>query len=270
MSRVAAIQMNSGITVEKNLQTAAQLIAQAATEDAQLVVLPENFALMEQTPSSQTKSRETFGNGRIQDFLAQQAQQHKIWLVGGTIPLATQNPNKVPAACLVFNPQGVCVARYDKIHLFDVCITKGEEEYCESHTIEQGEQTTLIDTPLGKLGLAVCYDIRFPELFRKLFAQDAEILAIPSAFTVKAGLAHWELLARARAVENLCYVIGATQTGTHENGRKTFGHALIINPWGEILACLPENPGVITADIDLKKQQQIRKEFPVGEYRKIM
>jgi nitrilase len=232
-------------------------------------VLPENFAFMGKNELDKLQIQEKFGHGLIQDFLAQQAKQLGIWIIGGTIPIASQDPNKVYAACLVYNDQGQCVARYDKIHLFDVTVTPNTEIYRESNAITPGEKIVVVDTPVGRVGLAVCYDIRFPELFREMLKQDVEIIALPTAFTLKTGQAHWEVLTRARAIENQCYLIAACQTGTHENGRQTYGHSLIIDPWGKILNCLPDTIGTVTADINLLKLQEIRQTFPTIKHIKI-
>jgi predicted amidohydrolase len=269
MSRVASIQTTSSTDVKKNLQQAEHLIKQAVAEGAQLVVLPENFSFMGKTEADKLNARETLGSGHVQDFLAQQALQHKTWIVGGTLPLTSPDFKKAYNACIVYDAQGKQVACYNKIHLFDAQVKPGTEVYEESASTAAGEQIVVVDTPVGRLGLAVCYDIRFPELFRALSTQGVEIIAVPTAFTVKTGQAHWEVLTRARAIENFCYVIGACQTGAHENGRETYGHSLIIDPWGTILACLPDNPGVITADISLETLHQIRNDFPVHQHRKL-
>ncbi len=269
MVKVAAIQMCSSHEVDRNLETAATFIADAAKHDAKLVVLPEMFAIMGQTPFDKVNVKEEFGSGKIQDFLSQQALKHQVWIVGGTIPIACDDVNKVRAACLVYNDEGELVARYDKIHLFDISLSE-KETYRESETTEAGDEIVVVQTPYGKLGLAVCYDIRFPELFRCLFNKGAEIIILPSAFTVPTGEAHWELLTRARAVENFSYLIGAAQGGTHVNGRKTFGNTLIIEPWGNIISKKQDlEEGVVYADIDLAKVHEARKKIPAHEHRKI-
>jgi nitrilase len=268
MPIVAAIQMCSSHIVDDNLAAAQQLIQEAANQDAKLVVLPEMFAIMGEKASDKVLVKEEFGKGKIQDFLAEQARKNKIWLVGGTIPISCDEENKARATCLVYNDKGELAARYDKTHLFDVTVSQ-TESYKESATTQAGDKIVVIPTPFGKLGLSVCYDIRFPELYRALFNAGAEIIAIPAAFTVMTGEAHWELLARARAVENFCYVIGACQWGTHNNGRKTYGHSLIIEPWGNVAASLSEGTGVITSNIDLEKLYAIRKDVPVAEHRRI-
>jgi predicted amidohydrolase len=263
MPKVAAIQMCSSHLVDENLKTAAQLLAQAAANGATLAVLPEMFAVMGLKGTDKVKAKESFGDGKIQTFLAEQALKNKIWLVGGTIPIRCNNPHKIRAACIVYNDKGNAIARYDKIHLFDVTIS-ATESYKESETIEAGNEPVLVETPLGKLGLAVCYDIRFPLLFNHLFRQGVEIIAIPAAFTVKTGQAHWQLLARSRAVENFCYVMGACQGGTHTNGRQTYGHTLIVEPWGTVEQELLEpGNGIVYSDINLDHLYKIRANFSI-------
>lgn len=268
MTRMAAIQMVSGPRVPDNLNEAGRQIAAAAGAGAKLVVLPENFALMPVNDADRLTAAEQDGKGPIQDFLAAQARQHHVWLVGGTIPLATKAGNKVRAACLVFDARGERVARYDKIHLFDVHLDNGEK-YHESNSFEAGEEIVVAETPYGKLGLAVCYDLRFPELFRRLLEQGAEIFAIPSAFTAHTGKAHWEILARARAIENLVYVIAAAQGGRHANGRETYGDSMIVSPWGEVLARLPCGAGHVVAECDRARLQEVRKNLPSIRHRRL-
>ncbi len=261
MLRVAALQMVSAMEVEQNLRQAADLLSQAAHDKAQLCVLPENFALMGKQDAAQLQIRETIGTGRLQNFLSQQARQHNLWIVGGTIPLYADSKKHLRSACLVFNPEGQIVARYDKIHLFDVSLSD-REAYQESATLEAGQQPVLVDTPWGKLGLAICYDLRFPELFRHLQQQGAQIFALPAAFTAATGAAHWEVLLRARAVENLSYVIAANQGGQHENGRATYGDSLICDAWGQVLQRLPQGSGIVCADVNFDEQRSIRQRFP--------
>jgi nitrilase len=213
--------------------------------------------------------REREGEGPIQAFLAQQAARHGIWLVGGTVPLQAQDDNRIRSACLLFDDQGKQVARYDKIHLFDVSVVDSEERYNESATIEAGNQTVVVDTPFGKLGLAVCYDLRFPELFRTMLDQGMEILALPSAFTAVTGKAHWETLVRARAIENLCYVLAAGQGGYHVNGRETYGHSMIVDPWGQVMNELANGAGLVCAAVDRERLANIRRIFPCLEHRNI-
>ncbi|EIJ43544.1 putative amidohydrolase [Beggiatoa alba B18LD] len=268
MTRIAVIQMVSSTDVNTNLQEAARLIAEAADQGAELVSLPENFALMGLHDTDKVAIREKFGAGIIQDFLATQARKYGVWLIGGTIPLEASIPNKVRASCLVINNQGQCVARYDKIHLFDVQVS-ADESYCESRTIEAGQQVCIVDTPFARIGLAICYDVRFPELFRCLVAQGATLISLPSAFTAMTGKAHWETLIRARAIENLSYVLAPNQGGRHANGRETYGDSLIVDPWGHILSRLPHGAGVVYADLDLNYLQTIRRNFPTLDHQKI-
>jgi len=269
VSRVAAIQMASGPNVNANLLEAERLIARAAKAGAKLVVLPENFSIMGMTEYDKVKVRETDGKGPMQSFLSDVAVRHGIWVVGGTVPMAARDPAKVNAACLVYNDKGQRVARYDKIHLFDVLLTESGEHYNESSTIESGGDVVVIDTPFGRLGLAICYDLRFPELFRRMVQENVEIIAIPSAFTAITGRAHWETLVRARAIENLSYVIAAAQGGYHANGRETHGDSMIVDPWGIVQDRLPRGSGVVVSDIDLHRLADIRRSFPALEHRRI-
>lgn len=265
--RAGAIQMASGPQVAGNLHEAGRLIAKAAAAGATLVVLPENFALMPVHENERLAAREREGSGPIQTFLAEQARTHGIWLVGGTIPLACGS-ERIRAACLIYDDRGRPVARYDKMHLFDVVLDNGEQ-YHESKTFEPGGTPLVLDTPFGKLGIAICYDLRFPELFRRLLDQGAELFAIPSAFTALTGKAHWEILVRARAIENLAYVIAAAQGGYHINGRETHGDSMIVNPWGEVLDRLARGSGVVVAEIDRRRQARIRESLPALRHRRI-
>ena len=269
MTTVACIQMASGPNVGANLLEAERLMGMAVDKGAKLVVLPENFAMMGKEETDKVAVRESDQGGPIQDFLSHQAKRQGIWLVGGTVPLAAQDDGKVRAACLLYDDQGRRVARYDKIHLFDV-VVGSDESYTESQTIESGDQAVVVDTPFGRLGLAVCYDLRFPELFRTLVDQGVEIIALPSAFTGITGKAHWEVLVRARAIENLCYVLAAGQGGYHVNGRETYGHSMIVDPWGQVMNELANGSGLVCADIDLQRLKNIRRTFPVLEHRNII
>ncbi|HED40582.1 MAG TPA: carbon-nitrogen hydrolase family protein [Chromatiales bacterium] len=269
MSRVAAIQMASGPNVGANLIEVKRLIAIAIDSGAELIVLPENFAIMGLTEEDKVGLREEEGDGPIQTFLAQQAKDNGVWIVGGTIPLVSADDNKVRAACLLFDAEGKQVARYDKIHLFDVLLEENKESYIESETIEAGDRCVVVDTPFGRLGMAICYDLRFPELFRALLDQGVEMIAVPSAFTAITGRAHWETLVRARAIENLSYVIAAAQGGYHVNGRETYGDSMIVDPWGSVLDRLPNGSGVISAEIDPQRLAQTRQNFPSISHRKI-
>lgn len=267
MTRVAAVQMSSGPDVQRNLVDAAKIICRAVEDGSQLVVLPENFALMPVTESDRLAAVEADGEGPIQTFLSEQAREHNIWLVGGTIPLRAGRPDRARAACLLINSRGERVARYDKIHLFDVQLENGESHE-ESGTIEAGSRVVVADTPFGNLGLAVCYDLRFPELFRCMVEEGTEIFTLPVAFTESTGRAHWEILVRARAVENLAYVITSTQGGEHANGRSTYGNAMIVSPWGEVLGRLSTEPGFVAADLDIDELSKVRRRFPSLSHRR--
>jgi nitrilase len=268
MNICAAIQMASGPQVSANLLEAEKLIAEAAKAGAKLVALPENFAIMGMNEFDKLKVSEQDGRGIIQDFLANVAKKYNVWVVGGTIPLAATDERKVRAACLVYDAQGQRVARYDKIHLFDVSVPDSGEEYRESDSVEPGSDICVIDTPFGRLGIAVCYDLRFPEFFRAMGKQTLDIIVIPSAFTAKTGAAHWEVLLRARAIENLCYVIAPNQGGFHKNGRQTFGHSMIVDPWGVVLDCYKTGSGFVLGNIDRNRLEKTRLSFPVLHHRR--
>lgn len=263
MTKCAAIQMASSPTVSYNLLEAEKLIAEAAKAGAKLVALPENFAIMGDHETDKLKVKEAEGTGTIQEFLSETAKKYGIWLVAGTMPIVGDDENKVRAACLVYNDLGEKVARYDKIHLFDVHVPNTNEVYRESDSIEAGSEPLIIDTPFGKLGIAICYDLRFPEFFRYMKAQGVELIIVPAAFTHETGAAHWEVLLRARAIENLCYIIAPNQGGFHKNGRRTFGHSMIIDPWGVILDCYKMGSGFVIADIELERLNKVRNTFPV-------
>lgn len=269
MSIAACIQMASGPNIGANLLEAERLIEEAVSQQAQLVVLPENFALMGMTEQDKVEHREKEGSGAIQTFLSEQAARHGIWLVGGTLPMVANDDNKVRATCLVFNDRGEQAARYDKIHLFDVQLLDSNEQYTESETIEPGDQVVVIDTPFGRMGVAVCYDLRFPELFRQQLEAGMEILVLPSAFTAITGRAHWEVLVRARAIENLCYVIAPDQGGYHLSGRETYGNSMIVDPWGTVLNRLSRGPGVVCAPVDLGMLNSARRNFPSIRHRRL-
>ncbi len=269
MSVVACVQMASGPNIGANLLEAERLIEEAVSQQARLVVLPENFALMGKTEQDKVEHREADGSGTIQSFLAEQSARHGIWLVGGTIPMVATHESKVRATCLVFNDKGEQAARYDKIHLFDVELVDSEEQYTESETIEPGDQVVVVDSPFGRMGVAVCYDLRFPELFRQQLQAGMELVVLPSAFTAITGRAHWEVLVRARAIENLCYVIAPDQGGYHLNGRETYGHSMIVDPWGTVLNSLSRGPGVVCADVELGRLNNARRNFPSIEHRRL-
>lgn len=269
MTKMATIQMASGTNVSANLIEAARLISDATKAGARLIVLPENFAIMGMTEDDKVHLREEEGSGVIQDFLSEQAKKNNIWLIGGTIPLSCEDKERIYAACLVYDEKGNEVSRYDKIHLFDVHLDVSGEIYQESETIKAGNNVVVVDTPYGKVGLAICYDLRFPELFRQMVLSGAEIMVLPSAFTAITGKAHWEVLLRARAIENLSYVIASAQGGYHVNGRETHGDSMIIDPWGTVLDHLPHGSGYVIADIDINQVKKVRQSFPVLEHRKI-
>lgn len=262
--------MASSPNVGANLLEAEKLIAEAAKAGAKLVALPENFALMGEHELDKIRVKEVDGQGPIQNFLAETALKYGVWIVGGTMPIAGDAENKVRAACLIYNDRGERVARYDKMHLFDVSVPGTNEVYRESDSIEAGAHPLVFDTPFGRMGVAVCYDLRFPEFFREMARMGMEILVIPSAFTAETGAAHWELLLRARAVENLCYIIAPNQGGFHINGRKTFGHSMIVDPWGVVLDCYKTGGGFVAAEIDLEHLEKVRTAFPVLQHRRFI
>ena len=259
--------MNSGPDVAHNLGVAGQLLADAAAAGALLAVLPENFALMGAREADRLAVAEAPGSGPIQDALAELAQKLSLWIVAGTLPIRGRTPQRVAPASIVFDANGKQDARYDKIHLIDLDIPQKKESYRESATFEPGNEPIVVDTPVGRLGLSVCYDMRFPELYRRLSAAGAQLLAMPAAFTVPTGLAHWEVLLRARAVENLCYVLAAAQWGLHANGRETYGDAMIVDYWGRVLARQSAGAGVVVAEIDPVAQAGVREGFPALKHR---
>lgn len=267
---IAAIQMNSGADVAANLAAAGRLLADARAQGAQLAVLPENFALMGVRETDKLAVAESEGHGAIQDFLAETAQRLGLWLVGGTVPLKTREPSRVAAACLVFDPRGARGARYDKIHLFDVEIPEsGGEAYRESASIAPGEiRAVTLDTPLGRLGLSVCYDLRFPELYRALALAGAEILTVPANFTERTGRDHWEVLLRARAIENGAFVLAPAQIGGPP-GQPAFGRSMIIDPWGTVIAQAPDTVGIIRANIETDRVAAVRRQIPVLANRRL-
>jgi nitrilase len=263
--KIAAIQMASGPQVSANLSEAERLIEVAVNQGAKLVALPEYFAIMGLKETDKVAVREEEGKGPIQDFLSRLAKQHKIWLIGGSVPLVSNFPNKVRNSCLVYDDKGTQVARYDKIHLFGLDL--GNEHYHEEKTIESGDTIKVVDTPFGKIGLSICYDLRFPELYRAM--EEVNIIVVPSAFTDTTGKAHWESLVRARAIENLCYVIAPAQGGYHISGRETHGNTMIVDPWGVILDRLPRGSGVVIATMNPKYQESLRNSLPALKHRTI-
>ncbi|WP_273428152.1 carbon-nitrogen hydrolase family protein [Chitinibacter tainanensis] len=268
--RFASIQMISGPDVAANLARAGALIAQAAQAGAQCVALPEYFAIMGERDTDKLAVQEDYqpqplvqGSGPIQQFLARMAQQYGIWLVGGTVPLRSEEPARVMNSCLVYSPAGECVTRYDKIHLFG--FQNGSECFQEADTIRPGTSVVTVPTPFGRLGLAVCYDLRFPELFRQ--AGEVDIWVVPAAFTATTGRAHWEILLRARAIENQCFVVASGQGGTHPSGRSTFGHSMLIDPWGMVLDVLPTGEGVVLAELKASQAARVRTILPALRHR---
>jgi len=261
--KVAAIQMASGPNVTGNLGEARRLIAKAVEQGARLVVLPEFFAIMGMSDTDKVKVREQPGQGQIQDFLSETARHFKIWLVGGSIPLAASSPEKVRNSCLVYDEHGVQVARYDKIHLFNLEL--GNENYHEAKTIEPGNQVVVVDSPFGRIGLGICYDLRFPELFRAM--KNVDVIVLPSAFTETTGKMHWEVLVRARAIENLAYVIASAQGGYHVNGRETHGNSMVVDPWGRVLDRLPRGSGVVMAEVNPAYKSSLRASLPALSHR---
>ncbi|WP_175794218.1 carbon-nitrogen hydrolase family protein [Burkholderia ambifaria] len=261
--RVAALQMVSTPDVARNLAEAGRLIAEAAGDGAQLVLLPEYFCFMGHRDTDKLALAEPYRDGPIQQFLAQAAQRHGVWVIGGTLPLKAPEPDRVLNTTLVFDPSGQEAARYDKIHLFN--FEKGAESFDEARTIRAGETVVTFDAPFGRVGLSVCYDLRFPELYRRM--GDCALIVVPSAFTYTTGRAHWEMLLRARAVENQCYVLAAAQGGKHENGRRTWGHSMLIDPWGEIVAVRDEGASVVTGALDPQRIADVRQSLPAWRHR---
>jgi nitrilase len=265
--KAAALQMNTIADVHANLEQARALLEEARAQGAALAVLPENFPFMGARKQDKLAVAEAKGNGPIQDFLSAIARRLSLWIVAGTVPLQIEGEKRVAPASLVYDAQGNLVSRYDKIHLYDVDVPDRAESYRESATVAPGRQSIVVDTPIGRVGLAVCYDMRFPELFRQLSKEGAQIFTLPSAFTVPTGRAHWETLLRARAIENLCYVIAPGQSGFHADGRETYGDTMIVDYWGRVLGRLPRGSGVVVADIDLAAQARVREEFPALKHR---
>jgi nitrilase len=254
-TRIAAIQMVSGPELAPNLEAAARLIAASAAAGARLAALPENFYLIGRHESDKVALREPDGKGPVQDFLSRSAKTHGIWIIGGTAPISTDQEQRIRGACLVYDDAGRRVARYDKMHLFH--FEHGAERYDEARTLQAGERPVALDSPFGRLALSVCYDVRFPELYRALGAFD--VMFVPSAFTVPTGAAHWETLLRARAIENKAYVVAPAQGGTHASGRRTWGHSMIVDPWGEVLAMREDGEGVVLAEIDSERIKDVRR-----------
>ncbi|MDP9044397.1 MAG: carbon-nitrogen hydrolase family protein [Pseudomonadota bacterium] len=263
--KIAAVQMVSTTRVDDNLETARRWIGRAAGEGAELVALPEYFCLMGRTDRDKLAVAEAPGDGPMQAMLAQAARAHGVWLIGGTLPIRTEDPDKVLNANCVYAPDGRLAARYDKIHLFRY--DNGRERYDEGCAIRAGERPVACQAGSLRVGLSVCYDLRFPELYRALMQPPCDLISVPAAFTYTTGMAHWELLLRARAVENQCYVIAAAQGGTHENGRRTYGHSMVVDPWGQVIAVREEGEGVAMAEVDPARVAAVRGQLPALEHR---
>jgi nitrilase len=262
---VAAVQMVSSPSVGENLETARRLLAEAAVKGAKLVTLPEYWPIMGMSDTDKVGHAEQEGQGPIQEFMAEQARLHGFWLIGGTLPLVSGETGRVLNTTLVYDPEGRPASRYDKIHLFG--FTRGSETYDEARTIVPGESVGAFEGPFGKVGLSVCYDLRFPELYRAM--GEVALIVVPAAFTHTTGMAHWEVLLRARAIENQCYVLASAQGGTHRNGRRTFGHSMLIGPWGEVRSQLPEGEGVVVGEIDTGFLAEVRQSLPALKHRKL-
>ena len=268
--KVAALQMVSSTSVDENLARARTLLEAAAQGGAELAVLPEYFCLLGRRDTDKLGVQEPFGNGRIQNMLAAAARELGLWVVGGTLPLSTEFLARVRNSSLVYSPEGQCVARYDKVHLFRY--DNGKEQYDESRVLERGSEPAMFTLPsrdghAWRVGLSVCYDLRFPELYRGYAARGADLLLVPSAFTFVTGQAHWEVLLRARAIENLAYVVAPAQGGTHENGRRTWGHSMLVDPWGAVLSVQPEGEGVVFGELDASRMAASRSQLPALEHR---
>lgn len=266
---VAAVQMTSGPDVAANVAVADRWLRAAAEAGACVAVLPENFAFMGLHDGDKLKVAEDEGRGFVQDAIAKLAASLKLWIIAGTLPVRIEGERRVAAASLVFDADGKRVARYDKIHLFDVDVPGRDESHRESTSIRPGDRVVTVETPAGRVGLSVCYDVRFPELYRRMAAEGAQWLVVPAAFTVPTGRAHWELLLRARAVENLAFVVAPGQSGVHPSGRETYGDSLIVDHWGEILSRLPQGEGIVTARFDLDAQRRVREAFPALSHRRL-
>ena len=265
--KVAALQMVSGTDVQRNLDDARALLAQAAAAGAQLVALPEYFCLMGRRDEDKLAIAEAAGEGPIQRMLADAARAHGLWIVGGTLPLTGADAAHVRNACLVFGPDGQQAARYDKMHLF--AFAQGSERYDEGRTLEAGGTPVALQALALRVGLSICYDLRFPELYRALMRPPCDLLVVPAAFTHTTGEKHWELLLRARAVENQCYVLAAAQGGRHDNGRRTWGHSMVVDPWGEVLACCEEGPGLALAELEPERIAKVRAQLPALAHRRL-
>lgn len=262
--KIAAVQMVSSPDVAENLEQAGALLRQAAANGARLLLLPEYWPILGLHESDKLAVAEPAGQGPLQQWMSGLARELGVWLIGGTVPLVSSEAGKVLNTCLAYGPDGAQLARYDKIHLFG--FTKGEESYNESRTITAGSEVQSFEAPCGRVGLSVCYDLRFPELYRAM--GECALLVVPSAFTYTTGRAHWEILLRARAIENQCYVLAAAQGGTHRNGRRTWGHSMLIDPWGEIIDVVAEGPGIAAGDLRQEELQRVRASLPALSHRR--
>lgn len=267
MHKIAVAQICSSDNIPDNLALVSELIAEAKTGGAEAVFLPECFALMQSSRQQLRECAEEAGKGQVQEAMSGVAKQHAITVFSGTVPIQSKDPKRVFNRSLVYNAEGRELARYDKIYLFDVQLANGEQ-YFESAYTMPGKDTVTVDCCLGIVGLSICYDLRFPELYRRLVEQNAKILVVPSAFSSTTGPAHWHTLLRARAIENFCYVIASAQQGTHPSGRKTYGHTLVVDPWGEVIAEKQKGEGLLMVEIDLSKVEKARKEFPSLQHRR--
>jgi len=268
MTRMAAIQLASGSLISANLQEAEKQISHAVGDGAEWIVLPENFGMIGARQEDVIEFREQLGAGPLQDFLAEQSAKHRINIIGGTLPLQSSDDGKYRNSLLVYNSRGENIARYDKIHLFDVTLLENNKSFSESDIIEAGDEAVVVEVDGIKLGLAICYDLRFPELFRLLLNKGAEVIVLPAAFTAETGKAHWHALLKARAIENLCFIVASAQGGFHVNGCETFGHSMIVDPWGKVLDEISSGSGFAIADLNMQQQQQIRERFPSISHRK--
>lgn len=264
---IAALQTVATADLQSNLETAERLIAEAAAEGAELVALPEYFCLMGHHERDKLAVAEAPGDGPIQRMLSQAARRHGLWVIGGTLPMRTDDPTHVRNSCCAYAPDGTLAARYDKMHLFR--FDNGGEQFDEGQVLQAGPSPAAFDAAGWRVGLSVCYDLRFPELYRAMMQPPCDLIAVPSAFTHTTGLAHWELLLRARAVENQCYVIAPAQGGLHENGRRTFGHSLIADPWGKVMAMKAEGAGVVLARLDRARVAEVRAKIPALAHRRL-
>jgi len=260
--KVSCIQVASGPNIDANLLEVGRYIEESKKHGASIVILPENFAMMAASDTDYLDIMEDFGSGKIQDFISKAAKRNGIWIIAGTIPIKSKNKEKVFSTCIVFNEKGEIVSSYNKIHLFDVNLLETNEKYNESDIYLNGDSIVSFETPFCKIGLAICYDLRFPELFRKLSNENIDLICMPAAFTAVTGKAHWEHLIKSRAIENLVYFAASAQGGYHVSGRETYGHSMIVSPWGETLDIIKNKSGIIISSIDLKSQNKLRENFP--------